>query len=86
MKGCVCVFNPLTAGFLAAGASDLIQSILTIWTAMCTWFISTMGELLNIFYDPTTGITILGIMAFCGIGVGLIFLLIGLVRKFFKFG
>ena len=80
------MFNPLTAGFLAAGASDLIQSILTIWTAISTWFISTMGELLGIFYDPTTGITILGIMAFAGIGVGLIFLLLGLVRKFFKFG
>lgn len=66
--------------FMAAGVVD---QILEVFGAIGDWFVTMITSMLPIFYAAETGLTILGVLACCGLAVGVIFLVIGFVQKFF---
>lgn len=75
-------FNPLMfmTGTVSTG---IVESIMTILTAIGGWFVSMIQQMLPIFYDPSTGITVIGVLCVCGLGVGVILLVINKVSDFF---
>lgn len=65
------------------GTADVVTAIMAIFTALGNWFVSTITSMLPIFYSDASGLTILGVLACCGLGVGVIFLVIGFIQRFF---
>ena len=70
---------------LTATGTGVIESLMAIWTAISTWIVSSISSVSVIFYSAETGLTLLGVLAVSSLGIGVIFLLIGVVQKFFHF-
>lgn len=64
--------------------TNVISSITGAWTAVSTWFISTMGTVPEIFYVEETGLTFVGTLAVFGGGLAVIIGLIGMIRGWVK--
>lgn len=63
---------------------NVVTSITTVWTAVATWFMSTMNTVPAIFYDAENGLTFVGTLAIFGGGLGIIIGLIGVIRGWTK--
>lgn len=63
---------------------SVVTSITTTWTAVSSWFISTLKTVPAIFYEEQTGLTFIGTLAIFGGGLAIIIGLIGMVRGFLK--
>lgn len=64
----------------------MVGSITELWTALSTWIIATVQQILPLFYDASTDeLTILGIMVVVSVGIGLFLLLMNVVTSFFGF-
>lgn len=55
----------------------IIESILALFTDLSEWLVDTIPGLMAMFYDAQTGLTFLGALAVAGLGISVIFLLIG---------
>ncbi len=64
--------------------TDAITAITNTWTAVSTWFISTMGTVPEIFYVKETGLTFVGTLAVFGGGLAVIIGLIYMIRGWVK--
>ena len=73
-------FNPLMLTGIATGVAEAVLSVLT---AIGTWFVSMITTMLPIFYSSETGLTIIGVLSVCGLGVGVILLVVNRVSDFF---
>lgn len=68
-------------------ATPIISAITTVWTAIFTWIISSIQSLIPIFWTEGSGdtagkLTFLGVLAIIALGVGLFFLIMGVIQNF----
>ena len=63
----------------------IINSILEVFEALGTWLTETIPTLMSMFYVAESGLTFLGALAVAGLGISVIFLLIGIVQNFLHF-
>ena len=73
-------FNPM---MLSGTATNVLEAVLSVLTAIGTWFVSTITDMLPIFYAPDTGLTIIGVLSCCGLGVGVILMIAMFIKNFF---
>ena len=63
----------------------IMTAIGEIWTAIITWIVSAISSLTEVFYDTTSGeFTFLGVLALIGLGIGIVFLVIGVIQNFLR--
>ena len=70
--------------------TGVITSILAVFTAIGNWFVASFTQLIPIFWTAGSGsesgsLTFMGVLAVCGLGMSVIFLLIGIIQKFLHF-
>lgn len=63
----------------------ILTAILEVFSSIGTWIVETIADLMPMFYVAETGLTLLGILAVCGLGMSVIFLLIGIIQSFLRF-
>lgn len=65
---------------------NLVTLVLSVFTSIGDWFVETMLSLASLFVSTGTGgeieLTLFGIMALMGVGVGTILLIINKVSDF----
>lgn len=61
--------------------SGIWTSISSGWTAISTWITTSLGSLQSLFYADGD-LTFMGALAIIGVGIGVIFLLIGVIQNF----
>lgn len=64
---------------------EVIAAITGIWTKIIAWLTSAITAIIPIFYDGSSGLTFMGVLAVCGLGFSVIFLVIGLIQNFLHF-
>lgn len=64
--------------------TSVIESVLTVLTAIAGWFVDAITDMLAIFYTTEGGLTVLGVLATVGVGIGIILLVCGLIQRFFS--
>ena len=69
--------------FMTGTVTGVAESVLSVLTAVGTWFVSMITTMLPIFYSSETGLTIIGVLSVCGLGVGVILLVVNKVSDFF---
>lgn len=74
------LFNPL---MLTGTTTGVAESILSVLTAISTWFVSSISTMLAIFYSPESGLTVIGVLSVCALGVSVILLVLNKVSDFF---
>ena len=65
--------------------TQVISSITGVFTAIAEWIASAVTAITPMFYVAESGLTFLGTLAVCGLGFGVIFLIIGLIQNFLHF-
>ena len=65
---------------------DVISQIFNVFDAISTWLTGAVQDIIPMFYVPESGLTFLGSLAVVGLGIGVVFLLIGIIQRFLKFG
>lgn len=63
----------------------VLEAILAVFAAVGEWIVESIGTMVPIFYAEGA-LTFLGTLAVAGLAFSVVFLLIGIVQKFLKFG
>ena len=64
--------------------TNILTAILAVFTQIGDWIIEQLGAMMPLFWDNNS-LTFLGVLAVCSLGVGFIFLLIGIIQRFLHF-
>lgn len=64
----------------------IITAITDVFSAVSTWLLEAIGNIAPIFYTAEGGLTLIGVTTMMGLGISIIFLLIGVVSNFLHFG
>lgn len=63
----------------------VLEKVLDVFSGLGTWLVETIPTFEALFYNASTGLTFMGTLAVAGLGIGVVFLLIGVIQKFLKF-
>lgn len=63
----------------------VLDSILSVFDSIGTWISDSVTSLMPMFYDASSGLTFLGVLAVAGLAFSVIFLIIGLISNFLHF-
>lgn len=66
--------------------TSVLSMILAVFTAVGDWISDAVQSFVPMFYDASTGLTFLGVLAVAGLAFSVVFLMIGIIQKFLKFG
>ena len=75
----------LSTFVMLSGTGGVATSIFEIFGLIGDWIVETIPKFFVLFYSPETGLTIIGVLTCCSLGVAVVFLLVNFVRKFFRF-
>lgn len=69
--------------------NGLIGAITDVWTDIIDWVTGAIGDVQNIFYavpdgGSTAELTFMGVLACLGLGISVVFLVIGVVQNFLR--
>lgn len=63
----------------------IIESVFGVFEKIAEWVVSVMPSIQALFYTAETGLTLLGTLSVASLGVGIFFLLLGVITNFFQF-
>lgn len=64
---------------------NVLTAVTDVFSAIGTWIVETIPEMLSMFYVAETGLTLLGTLAVASLGISIAFLLISIITNFFQF-
>lgn len=62
---------------------SIISSVMEIFTAILNWFTTSMTAVSNLFYTDGN-LTLVGVMALLGLGIGVFTVVVGIIRSLIK--
>lgn len=63
---------------------NIIESVFAVFTAIIDWFVTAISSVSGIFYGAA-GLTFLGVLTLCALGIAIVLLLVNLVRSYLRF-
>ena len=74
-------------GCFAESTTDLgvVDEVFSVFTKVGEWISSNLPTFVSLFYNSTTGLTFMGVLALCSLGISVCFLLLGIIQSFLKF-
>lgn len=64
----------------------IITAITDVFTEIGNWIVGAVNSMIPMFYDTaSTSLTLLGVLAVCGLAISVVFLLIGIIQNFLHF-
>lgn len=64
--------------------TGILAAILAVFSSIGTWITTSIPTFFTLFYAEN-GLTLLGTLAVCGLGISIVFLMIGIIQRFLKF-
>lgn len=66
--------------------TSVLTSILAVFSAIGTWIVGAVEDMIPIFWNSTdSSLTLIGVLSVAGLGLSVIFLVVGLIQRFFHF-
>lgn len=66
--------------------TSVLTAILAVFSAIGTWIVGAVEDMIPIFWNSTdSSLTLIGVLAVSGLGISVIFLVVGLIQRFFHF-
>lgn len=62
--------------------TGIVNGITAVWTAISTWVIDTIPNVVEVFYTAEGGLTFLGTLSVIALGISVFFLIMGLIQNF----
>lgn len=64
----------------------MIQAITSVFSGLGEWIVDFLPTVQSIFWDAEVGtLTLMGVLAVCGLAVSTFFLLMGIIQNFLHF-
>lgn len=64
----------------------IVNAILSIFSGIGDWITTSLNDLMAIFWNSSTSeLTFLGVLAVCGLGFSVIFMIVGVIQRFLHF-
>lgn len=68
----------------------ILTSILAVFKSIGSWIVNAVNDMIPIFWTAGSGseagsLTLLGVLCVAGLGFSVIFLIVGLIQRFFHF-
>lgn len=63
---------------------NIIETIFAVFTAIIDWFVESIASVTSIFYGAE-GLTFLGVLALCALGIAIVLMLVNLVKSYLRF-
>lgn len=91
---CLCgaVAAPVSAASMdtpmltATGTENIVDDTLNVFTKIGDWLAEAIPSFMPMFYSAETGLTFIGVLSIVGLGFSVIFLCLGLIQKFMRWG
>jgi len=64
---------------------SIIEAVFAVFEAIADWVVGVMPSIQALFYTAEAGLTLLGTLSVASLGVGIFFLLLGVITNFFQF-
>lgn len=72
---------------VSSGTGSPLSSIVGIFSDIGSWIADNIGNAVSLFWNAESqSLTLIGVLSVCGLSVSIVFLLIGIVSRFLKFG
>lgn len=71
---------------LSETGTDILTAILAVFKAIGGWIVSSIDDLLPMFYKAESGLTFIGVLAVAGLAFSVAFMLIRLIKSWLRFG
>lgn len=65
--------------------NSVLTSVFEVFEAVGDWIVSAVHSVIPMFYTAESGLTFLGVLAVAGLGISVVFLLIGIIQRFLHF-
>lgn len=65
--------------------TDVVQHIFAVFTEIIGWFVTSISSITAIFYSTSGGLTFIGVLTLCALGVAITLLLVNLIRGMLRF-
>lgn len=66
-------------------SEDLVNDVFPVFTGIGTWLVGSIAGIIPMFYTETDGLTFVGTMAVCALGIAIVLLLVTWIRRFLRF-
>lgn len=63
----------------------IVEQVTGVFTDMMEWIGGSFTTIESLFYNAETGLTFLGILSVCALGIGVFLLVMNIVRSFLQF-
>lgn len=63
--------------------TSIIGAFVSVWSALTDFIANLFPRIIELFYDPTEGLTFVGVLAVIMAGISLVLLVWNLIRSFF---
>ena len=77
--------DELEGGNSSGSVAQTTDSIFAVFAGIGTWLVAELGNVTSLFYHADTGLTLLGVLAVCGLGFAVVFFLISWIRNLLQF-
>lgn len=64
--------------------SNVVSAFTSVFSAIGDWFVTTFGNITDLFYSSENGLTFVGTLAILGVGISVILLIINTVRSWLQ--
>lgn len=64
---------------------NVLDSVLNVFDAIGTWIGDAFTALIPVFYDSTTGLTFMGVLAVAALAISITLLLLNIIQNFLHF-
>lgn len=64
--------------------TSVTSSILSVFSALVTWFVETLGDVTALFYVAETGLTFIGTITVIGVGIAVTLMVIAMIRSLLR--
>ena len=66
--------------------TSVITAILAVFSAIGSWIVQAVQDMIPIFWNSSdSSLTLIGVLSVAGLGLSVIFLVVGLIQRFFHF-
>lgn len=71
---------------LSATGNSILTAILAVFAAVGEWIVTSVTNLLPLFYTSENGLTFIGVLGVAGLAFSVAFMLINLIKSWLRFG
>lgn len=64
---------------------NVLESILGVFDKISEWIGNAVTDLLPMFYNTESGLTLIGVLAVAGLAFSVVFLIMGIIQNFMHF-